>query len=424
MVRVMTFHLKLGWILIACLAAAVNGYCQEAPKVIPLPAVCGKPIPQTSVTTKGTDVAGTNVGKLSLDSSQLDVKLLSPGDTFSLSVINQTAAQIDKLQFSSPGLLDGKTGQRIPAFQSELVGANSLGPTQRAVCTITTPTSDHAGAYTGTLYVDGGGYEANVPLTIRMRGPFISGWSKWPLALMTIVFLLGWGISLVLDRWYTTDLPRVQQVVSLRDAQTALSGFLDRLTAWEKDQNVSLTKTDAVTAFDISELDTLLVKVNAESLSDLQQASQRFGLSCSLNDELLTALEFAKAKIPKANIPQVAQLLDAVVRGTDPSAYRAALLQVLTTPLPPAAVAPANVPAFNAGIDLSSANASTLHERIVLMDYMKLAVLGVVIWMTAYTVTYGPNPSFGTSLDYLTLFLWSLGLTTTGSQLVSGVRKP
>jgi hypothetical protein len=183
-------------------------------------------------------------------------------------------------------------------------------------------------------------------------------------------------------------------------------------------------KTDTVTAFDKSELETLLVNVNAKSLIDLQQAAQRFALGCTMNDELWTALQIADAKIPPGNVVPMAIQLDGVARGSDPVAYRAALLGVLTTPTP---VAPATVPianAFGGGLNLSKATASNLHIRVAVMDYAKLAVLGVVVWITAYTVYYWPNPSFGSALDYLTLFLWSLGLTTTGSQMVSGIRRP
>jgi hypothetical protein len=68
--------------------------------------------------------------------------------------------------------------------------------------------------------------------------------------------------------------------------------------------------------------------------------------------------------------------------------------------------------------------AAILHKRVALMDFAKALVLAAVVWSTAYTVYFVPNPSFGTALDYLTLFLWCLGLTATGSQIIGSVRKP
>ena len=55
---------------------------------------------------------------------------------------------------------------------------------------------------------------------------------------------------------------------------------------------------------------------------------------------------------------------------------------------------------------------------------MKALVLAIATWITAFSFYYYPNPSFGGVLDYLTIFVWALGLTTTGSQLIGSIRKP
>ena len=269
--------------------------------------------------------------------------------------------------------------------------------------------------------IDANGFEATLPLTIRIRGPYFPDGRNWPLFFLTLAFALGWGISVALDHWYTSSLPLVQQVILLKEAQRAMANFLAALRDWERTNKNTLLKTDAAVAFDKSDLDTLLVSVRAKTLADLQLAVQRFTVSSALNDEFYTALQIAKQK-SAGGLSSVAAQLDNVPRGQDIAVYRTALLQVLTAPLPPDAVA--TTPSFTTAVDLSKATAASLHKRVVLMDYAKACVLAVVVWSTAYTIYFTPNPSFGTALDYLTLFLWCLGLTATGSQIVGSVRKP
>ena len=411
-------------LVVLCLT--LSGPCVEAVRGSSPDITCKAPVTvaPNPAGAPGSDAAAKGTGKLLVEPSELDIKVFAASDTASFSVLNETSGTIDTLYFSSLGLQDGKTNQRVPAWTWAPSTLNPpLKVNERTDCTFTIPANDHAGAFSGSLHVDGGGYEASVPLTIRVRGPYLQYWKELPLAFLTAVFLLGWGVSVALDNWYTTSLPRVQQVVLLRDAQIALSNFLASVAAWEKKHSVTLTKTDATAAFDKSALDTLLVNVNTTSLTNLQQAAQRFALACALDDELYTALQIAEAKIPGGSLPQAAQQLDGIAQGQDPAAYRATLLQVLTAAPSAAAIPPAAVPPFGAGINLSTASAASLHRRMALMDYVKFAVTAVVVWITAYTVYYLPNPSFGTALDYLSLSLWSLGLTATGSQLLSGIRR-
>jgi hypothetical protein len=158
------------------------------------------------------------------------------------------------------------------------------------------------------------------------------------LFLLTLVFALGWGSSVALDHWYTSSLPVVQQVILLKEAQQAMANFLAALQVWQETNKITLFKTDATVAFDKSDLDAFLVAVRTKTVADLQLAVQRFTLSCSLNDEFYTALQIAKQTKP-GSLASVAAQLDNVPRGQDVAAYRTALLQVLTGPLPPDSVA-------------------------------------------------------------------------------------
>jgi hypothetical protein len=404
-----------------------GGFCIETGYAVTPNMACsaGVPVAPNGATTATTNGGVIPNGKLLIEPTQLDIRVFDVSDTDSFSVVNQTTEEISSIYFSSLGLQDGKTNRKIPAWSWGPIELNpTLKPNERTDCTFAIPSSDHAGVFSGSLRVNGGSYELSVPLTIRTRGPYLPQWNKWPLIFLTCIFLLGWGLSLALDRWFTTDLPRVQQVTLLRESQTSLSRFLSNIASWGKKHSVTLTKTDIPAAFAKSELDSLLVNANTKSFAELQQAAQRFALVCALDDELYTALQITETEIPTGNVAQVALQLEAVSRGQDPAAYRDGLMQVLTGPLSSTPAPPSGVISFTAGIDLSKASAASLHRRTVLMDYGKLAVTGIVVWIMAYTVYYWPNASFGTALDYLTLFLWSLGLTATGSQLVSGIRKP
>jgi hypothetical protein len=373
-----------------------------------------------------TGASTSDAGKITTDPSQLDLKLFSEGQSAVLSIRNDTASEIGAINISSLGLLDGKTGRPLPFSARIDKDKTSLKPHERTDCTFHLHSLSFAGLYTGTLRVQAGGRETLVPITLRMRGPWLPVWNGFPLTILTGVFLGGWCVSLLLDNWYTNRLPRVQQVLLLREEQAAMSNFLTQLASWEdKNKGATLPKTAAIVAFDRSDLGTTLTQANTISLLELQQNEARFALACHLNDELWTALQVAGAKVPKAAIPIIVAQIDSLARPTDTVQYRNSLLQILTSPLPAgAAIAVGQTAADTPGVDLTKISSSTLRGRVRVMDVVKSLVLAVLTWITAYSFYYYPNPSFGGVIDYLTVFVWAVGLTTTGSQLVSTIRKP
>ena len=255
--------------------------------------------------------------KIVVDPSQLDLKVYSASDTATITIQNSTATTINEISFSSLGLLDGKTGIPIPSWNWSLELNTQLKPNERTDCTFDLPVSDHAGAFTGILRVGGGGRIVPVPLTLRMRGPYVPVWNGFPLLFLTTVFLCGWGLSLWLDNWYTKQLPLVQVVLLLREQQDALKRFLDELTAWEKKYSAVLTQATGAAIFDKSTIDSMLKRVDSIQLAPLQQAEQGFDLACRLNDVFWTALQIAERTFPN-NLPQIGHQLDLVDRGTEP----------------------------------------------------------------------------------------------------------
>lgn len=307
----------------------------------PVQTVPSAPAPATQQPSGPPPVANsirTDVGKITTDPLQFDLKLFSGHQSATVSIENDTSSDIDEIDISSLGLLDGKTGRLVPFLPkigtlSDLNGAKTnLKIHERTDCTFQLPSSNYAGIYTGTLRIQASGRETTVPLTLRTRGPLLPCWNGFPLLTLTGVFLVGWGLSVLLDNWYTAGLPRVQQVLLLREQQAAMSNFLAELASWENKYKSVLPKTGAVVAFDKSDLDTALLQANVIPLLELQQDEQRFALACHLNDELWTALQVAGEKVPAPALPTVVGQLDGLMRGTDPSSYRNSLLQILTSP--------------------------------------------------------------------------------------------
>lgn len=404
--------------------------CQAPVLVVPATSVSGpaKPAAERPITSAGggagsTAVPASDSGRIETDPTQFDLRF---ADAVTMSIRNTTPNDISQLRFNSLGLTDGNSHHSIPSWDWNLTMTTALKPGERMDCTFHPPTSVYAGTYVGTLRIQANGHETTVPMTVRTRGPLSSHWSGFPLTLLTLTFLAGWLLSLLLNQWYTNDLPRVQQVLLLRGEQKALSNLLERLQAWQDRNHVALTTMRAVVKFDSDDVDTLLKRGNGASLVELQQGEQRFQLACSLNDELWTALQIAELTLSGQNLSSVATRLDSVPRSSDPSAYRAALLQVLTAPPSAIQASAATPPAAAAAIspNLSTASSAVLHEEMRVMDAARALIVAFVAWGTAYVAYYRPNPSFGTGMDYIVLFTWALGLTTTGSQLIAGIRKP
>ena len=62
-------------------------------------------------------------------------------------------------------------------------------------------------------------------------------------------------------------------------------------------------------------------------------------------------------------------------------------------------------------------------RKIGRMAWIYRTVVWAVVVMTAYYSYYAHNLVFGTLSDYLVLFIWALGLTQTGTQLMTRIHK-
>lgn len=433
----------------AALCLLLSGACLCAAQS-DISVACTQPL---LITPQATPPAGTPapaaapavkpMGKLATEETSISSRYSALQNTVTFSIVNNTAAPIESLSFSSKGLDDAKANQHLAGWSPhspKLIAKDGVAPgeigsfpkldvNQRTDCTLTLPEIDSAGSYLGILRINGDGYEAPLPITIQARGPYAGKSSgSIPFWLMTLVFALGWSISVALDRWFTVKLPRAQQAVLLREALDTARNFGAELADWEKEHQAPVLNAKTNTALVQSELQELLKSVNTRPVADLQQAAQRYSTLSDLDSELFSALQIAGRTFSGADLAQKAAALDDVSMNLDLPTYRAALVQILTSPVtPPAAgaVAPGGgAHPRTPGIDLSTASASTIRTEIDFMDWAKILVTGAAVWISAYSVLYLGNPCFGATTDYLNLFLWSLGLSTTGNQVVAQIKRP
>jgi hypothetical protein len=72
----------------------------------------------------------------------------------------------------------------------------------------------------------------------------------------------------------------------------------------------------------------------------------------------------------------------------------------------------------------SSSTLSSIRAKIRGMTELYQVIVWCVVFITAYQSFYAGHLLFGTLSDYMAVFLWSLGLTSTGTQIISRVHKP
>jgi hypothetical protein len=114
------------------------------------------------------------------------------------------------------------------------------------------------------------------------------------------------------------------------------------------------------------------------------------------------------AALDRVSLPTSAQ---------DLNRYRADLLAVFPQAL---AAAPAGVQVQSVSNQWSS---EVVQKRIARMAFLYQSVVCTAVFFTAYEAYFAHNLAFGELSDYFIVFLWSIGLTQTGSQILSRIHK-
>jgi hypothetical protein len=401
---------------------------QTTARIDPNTAYKGKVIlfwPDSQQTEDFTILDSTTIG-FDLSSSKVEAVLLGgqPSD-IKLILTNTGKQEIEKLSFSATNLESATTHRRADFGNPQQLQVK-IGPGQEQVVSVSLPVPPFAGTYAGQLNVIANDQvRKSIPLTLTTRGPTFGRATWFPFVLFFVVLLLGYIISRLLENWFGLGgLQRAQAIVSLGKHKKDLGQSLDELKSWEAENletavpHAKLRLTDA-----LNEVGNLLATENRQSTDTLVATAERIApivtASLILKGKLNTAA--AQWLTPKTLAP-VVEGLDAVdfpatVEGVDK--YRQALDKVFEKHADTTVARPERA-LKTAAEDLSSDGLVQQFEiQIERMALIHRFVVAAVVFSTAYLTLYLNNLDFGTLADYFGVFFWSLGLTKTGTDILT-----
>jgi hypothetical protein len=372
---------------------------------------------------------------LSISPAKLELTLLQnqPGSVV-IRVKNTGRADVNKVSLSSSDLLDSETRRRIgPTKQDKNLDA-PLAPLHEAEVPFNVPHAVWAGNYLGTLDVtanDDGGSRQSIPVVLQSRGPTPAPGMFWlPYVLFFGTLGLGALLSYWLENWFNLGgLQRAEALLSLQRSREEFSRVTKRVEELANGRPETVfAQTKLRLLQDTEELAELFRRLPALTRDDLMAEAKRFATSAALYGIFETAMGVALKQWDgqPAKLNSVLTSLDRVAPGTDPVAYRTSLRQVLADA---AAADRANNPNADAADTFDAAAAlpdvpppADLERRIRFMALVERGVAAVLVFIGAYLMFFARDFTFGTLPDYFAVFLWSLGLTQTGTQIISRAR--
>jgi len=368
----------------------------------------------------------------SLTAQRLDltVNRFQP-DTASVRVKNTGKAGIRRLSISSSDLLDGETQRRVllPEVFKDF-GAMPLAPGHEAEVSFTIPQLDWAGTYTGTLDVvaDGRSHQS-IPLMLRGRGPVPGRYGYFvPFVLFVATLLLGFVLSNKLENWFNLGgLQRAEALLSLQRSERELARVSDQVDAWGATRPPQVFATTKIWLRQtLDDLRGLFARVQELSREQLVSEAQRFATAATLAGIFESAVKAALALWPdpsqQGKLNGVLTELDRVTRAAEPQPYRENLRAVLEKNASEGASESDDRALYMRGALPDVPPPAELAGRIERMARLQRLVVAAVVFIVAYQLFYARDFSFGTLLDYLQVFLWSLGLTQTGAQILARAR--
>lgn len=336
---------------------------------------------------------------------------------------------ISKISFASSSLTDATEHSVYTATSSEAdLGKGPIEPSHERAVSLAVGYPRIAGIFVGDLYITLNGEKTiKLPITIRSRGPF--GEYGAPLLLFAVVVGLGFWLSSALNDWYSGGgLQRAQSELSLHKAQAELAGQRRLIEGWLSSVSTKnpIPKTPRaqlrIQGY-VLELDNELPKLADLSLSELTSKVDYFAYAVSISETFMSALTAATAQwaTNDTELTNVVQALDSVAvpapSATGVAAYHSALAGEMSKV----------VSLGGAKTELRRARArwtpAFVQRKIKLMARLYGWTVGIVVFGTAYQSFYAHNLGFGTVTDYIVVGLWALGLTATGTQIVTRIHK-
>lgn len=325
-----------------------------------------------------------------------------------------------------------------PATQGRLeVAAADLGTCAPAkVCdvTISLPRPAFAGAYAGVLTIAADrAVLRNVAIVIRSRGPHvIPGWYEsgkathvyvpWlPAALFWLLVVVGFGVSSLLDAWMAGGgRSRTTARLLLGRVRQGITSALARGSAWNQAH-----ATDALLPaiqrwhVDLVRVEDLDIRSAELPIALLETDTNALARHADAARNLHDTLAIAETQYPGDNdrLVAIARALAAINPDLEPSKYWEACAAALS----------AQAKDTDRASMLDSARVSAerapslgrLRRHLRVMDALYAGVAWLVVGCVAHLTLYDRAFSFGAARDYIVVFLWTLGLTQTGSQVLA-----
>jgi hypothetical protein len=339
---------------------------------------------------------------------------------------------IDKVKIATSRLTDGTThdGYELTPGNADLEGGQ-IGIYQERIVSFNVGHPKIAGIFVGDLYITLNNEKTiKLPITIRSRGPLAE--YELPLLLFVLVVGLGFWLSSVLNSWFSGGgLERAQAGLSLRNVRTELAAHDTRLQRWLVGLSVNTPPPKTPRAQlrlleYLSDLDLELARLADLTPAELTLKVEYFASAVSISDLFWSALSLAAAKWAAAQtqLATVVDALDDVAPSTSAAgvaAYRDALNAAMSNTSVSLGVPSGGAPSVQQAA--AKWNPDTVKKKIKRMALLYGATVFVTVLATAYQSFYAHNLGFGALSDYIVVGLWALGLTTTGTQILSRIHK-
>jgi hypothetical protein len=371
-------------------------------------------------------ITNSVVEDFSISSAKIDAVLMFGQLTGANLIVSNTGNEkISKLTFTSTDLEDATTHRRTDLGASQPLTV-ALEPGREQQVAVALPRPSYAGTYIGTLNVTANDrVRKSVPLSIITRGPTFGAWTWLPFILFVLTLALGYWLSTYLEQWFGLGgLQRAQALVALDQAQSSLAKTLKELRAWET-ANAGIELDAARLQLDdgLRELTGLIEKkANKHSTDVLTSSAARFTNLAAAGQILGYKVQTATAQWPTpTSLKPVIDALDAVTFPASAEGlenYRQALAKVLTDHAS-TKIVPQGAPMPSSDILSERVTTEQLELKIERMNLLQRGTVAIVVLITGYTTLYWKDADFGTLLDYLTVFLWALGLSATGASILT-----
>lgn len=314
-------------------------------------------------------------------------------------VRNTSKVALDGVTISSLGFsrADGKT----VALEEE----DAVLPKRNNVVRVKFPYPHRAGTYTGALDVTGAtGEQRNMAVTFTVRGPY----GRWgvPLVLLLLTVTLGWVGSEALERrWSERRIEQLELERVFSGSAAQLRKTLTVLQTWAGG-GAALPNTQASFAVHLAAVEESLEMIStltADAARSRAAAAQNASASARTLSSVLGSMS------PDGGL---AAIVDAIP--TDDANYRQRLLEAIS-----GTTVDRGADAGRAGARRTAADITAQLRRV---KFMRGAILLAVALLVAYQTFYEAERDFGTATDYINVFLWSLGMTQAGTQIITRVR--